>query len=250
MAQEGESVAKTGDDVSPLPSAIMSASEYLRIHANAPPSKLRNLIKTRIFPRDDVNYLKRLVGDIGHMEYVFRFLWYDGPKPVSYFEEWDDTSTKLFNQFSCGSAEWNESPTRGESNWGSSTTYSSKRMTATSQSANEPQSSPARGSIKLKETRRPGRTWIEYCCYYNAHQCLQWIFREVVRNHLEKIKQEQEKLASENSKHGLHGSLSRQPNSRKLSKCGDGMYVINQLLGYPSRCYCATNYVAVGKFFV
>ena len=65
-----------------LPSKTMTTAEYLRIHANASPSKLRSIIKDSIFVHDDVAYLKRLVKDVGGMDYVFRFLWYDGPIPT------------------------------------------------------------------------------------------------------------------------------------------------------------------------
>ncbi|KAL7508464.1 hypothetical protein ACHAXN_005501 [Cyclotella atomus] len=235
-------VEDSEEGVKPLPSAVMSTPEYIRIHANAPPSTLRHIIKTQIFPSDDVNYLKRLVGDIGNLEYVFRFLWFDGPKPTSYSDEWDDTNVK-YPQCGSGAAAWNESPTRGETNWGSSTYSSARRRAATdaSRSTIEAQQPSVRSS--KKGANRSGRTWIQYCCYYNAHQCLQWIFREVVRKHLDNLNREHENQASAISERGLHGSLARQTNSRKLSV--EPMHIIYQLLEYPSHCYCATNYVAV-----
>lgn len=233
------------DEAIPLPSATMSTAEYVRIHANIPPSKLREIIKKQVFPRDDVEYLKRIVGDIGDLEYVFRFLWWDGPKATS-FDEWDDTPINFPQSRTC-TAGWNESPTRGETNWGSSAYHGSRRRAATdtSRSTNEAQLPSVHSSSKFKDANRRGRTWIQYCCYYNAHQCLQWIFHEIVRNHLQKFNREQERQLSASSEHGLQGSLTRQTNSRKLSKEGDGVHIIHQVLEYPSHCYSATNYVAV-----
>ena len=61
----------------------MTTAQYMRAHLNAPPSKLRSFIKKQIFVHDDVDYLKKLVKDIGGFDYVFRFLWYDGPVPTA-----------------------------------------------------------------------------------------------------------------------------------------------------------------------
>ena len=232
LSSHRDDVISTGTTpAEPLPSAAMTTPEYLRVHANAPPSKLREIIKNQIFPRDDVNYLKRLVGDIGKMEYVYRFLWYDGPKPVSSVE-WNDTYVKSSLP----------SVTRGESNWGSS--GAARKVAQTSPSANN-NKQPQSPMDRHPKARKSGRTWIQYCCYHNAHQCLQWIFHEVVKHHLEKVQQDQERI-QQNAEHALYGSLQRQYPSRQLSKEGDLLYIIKQLLEYPSHCYCATNYVAVG----
>ena len=201
-------------------------------------------MKKHIFPNDDVNYLKRLVGDIG-MEYVFRFLWYDGPKPTSYFDEWDDTLVKSFPPRSVAIDGWNESPTRGESNWGSATYSSRKAASAVDQSRGDSPKAPEREIKKAKDAKRSGRTWIQYCCATNAHQCLHWIFREIVTSRLKIVNEELERQMATNKER--RGSLTRQSNSRKLRKEGDMMYIIKEMLEYPSHCYCATNYVAVGE---
>ena len=165
------------------PSEKMTTTTYLRIHANTSPSKLRNIIKNQIFFNDDVQYLKRLVKDVGGMDYAFRFLWYDGPVPVS---------------------------PNGK----------------TSQSGTAVQC---------------GRTWIQYCCFYNAHQCLRWIFKEITRNHLCK-EQQYRKL-----------ELDQTSNTREDAKDIDEghrvvLNIIKNLLEFPSISYCGTNYVAVGAY--
>lgn len=57
-----------------------AAAEYIRLHANAPPNKLREVVFLRIIPSDDVDYLKKLVRDVGGLGYAFKFLWCDNSK--------------------------------------------------------------------------------------------------------------------------------------------------------------------------
>lgn len=162
----------------------MTTAQYMRAHLNAPPSKLRSFIKNQIFVHDDVDYLKKLVTDIGGFDYVFRFLWFDGPVPAA-----DDTSS---------------------------------------------------ASVGVAETKkkRVGRTWIQYCCYWNAHKCLLWIFDEIIRNHLQKQKNYNLRQMSMSSmdqwEHSDEGITEEQP-----------FHIIQQLLQFPSISYCATHYVAV-----
>lgn len=193
--EEGEGcTAKTPMIHDPPPSPPSSPSEkmtktaYLRIHANASPSKLRNIIKNHIFFKDDVQYLKRLVKDVGGMDYVFRFLWYDGPVPVS--------------------------PNRKKTQSGSAVQY--------------------------------GRTWIQYCCFYNAHQCLRWIFKEITRNHMCKEQQYRKLELDQTSV-----DISSIADTREDAKDTDEghrvvLKIIKNLLEFPSISYCGTNYVAVG----
>mmetsp|Transcript_23771 Transcript_23771/g.42527 ORF Transcript_23771/g.42527 Transcript_23771/m.42527 type:complete len:765 (-) Transcript_23771:273-2567(-) len=195
---------------SDLPSKIMTTAQYLRIHANATPAKLSGIIKDLIFVHDDVDYLKRLVKDVGGMDYVFRFLWYDGPVPTA---------------------------TEG-------------------------------GGSKSDDGKLGGRTWIQYCCYHNAHQCLQWIFQEIVRNHLckERLyyqKRQHEQRLTEMSSITMN-SGSPDPDRQTDVSCmsnenvneshgddGDGgghrklVKIIRQLLEFPSASYCGTHYLAV-----
>ena len=229
----------------PLPYASMGESAYIRIHANASPSKLRDIVKKHIFPNDDVDYLKRLVGDVG-IEYVFHFLWYDCPKPTSYFDEWDEASFKSFPLRSGHVDGWNESPTRGESNWGSATYNTRKAASAAEKSRGGSAKESEKEAVRAKDTKRSGRSWIQYCCANNAHKCLRWIFRKIVTIRLKIVNEELERQMVTNGEHRC--SLTRQSNSRKLHKEGYMMYVIKEMLEYPSRCYCATNYVAVGKY--
>ena len=222
-------------------------AEYIRTFANAAPCKIRDIMKKQIITNDNVDYLKRLVNDI-HMEYVLRFLWYDGPKPESYFDEWDDVP--MTPPKSCsGVAGSVSSTTRGESNWGSS---ASRKVAATETSrGDEPMSETCEpDSTKARDTHKYGRTLIQYCCYYNAHHCFKWLLQEIVRNYVHKLNEEQEKQMIASSEHGRRGSMTRQTSSKKLTQEGDQMNIIKQLLEYPSRCYCATNYVAVGKNFL
>jgi len=162
---------------------------YLRFHANASPYKLRDIIKNQIFVNDDVQYLKRLVKDVGGMDYVFRFLWYDGLVPVS---------------------------------------------------NNGKKSQPVSAA-------QYGRTWIEYCCYYNAHQCLQWIFQEITKNHLCKAqqyrKQELDKKLADISSNTDTSTTDAKEIDEDHSKV---LNVIKNLLEFPSISYCGTNYVAIG----
>lgn len=130
----------------------MDMPTYLRIHSNASPSKLRSIIKSDILVNDNVDYLKRLVKDVGGMDYVFRFLWYDGLVPTVS----DDV------------------------------TESGLRM-----------------------SKGIGRTWIQYCCFYDAHRCLLWIFLTIGEEY------------------------------------GNQLSVVKNLLEFPSISYCGTNYVAI-----
>lgn len=168
---------------------------YLRFHANASPYKLRDVIKNQIFVNDDVQYLKRLVKDVGGMDYVFRFLWYDGPVPVS---------------------------------------HNGKKSQSVS-------------------AAQYGRTWIEYCCYYNAHQCLQWIFQEITRNHLCKEqqyrKQEMDKKLADISStdtFAIDETCCREDVKEIDEDHSKILNVIKNLLEFPSISYCGTNYVAIG----
>jgi ankyrin repeat protein len=130
----------------------MNLATYLRIHSNASPSKLRCIIKNDILVNDDVDYLKRLVKDMGGMDYVFRFLWYDGPVPTI-----SDDGTES----------------------------------------------------GLRMSKGIGRTWIQYCCFYNAYRCLLWIFQTIGQEY------------------------------------GNQQSIIKNLLEFPSISYCGTNYVAI-----
>ncbi|KAL9188587.1 hypothetical protein ACHAXT_006965 [Thalassiosira profunda] len=191
----------------------MTTAQYLRVHANASPSKLRDIVKNVIFVHDDVDYLKRLVGDAGGMDYVFRFLWYDGAVPT----DADDAE-------------------------------------------------PGDGAPR-RQRAQSGRSWIEHCCYRNAHQCLRWLFGEVVRNHLRKEREHRERLQEEGEQRHISDMSSitsaseRQPSTTDKSEgndcrdddgknsVGEGeqglVKIIQQLLEYPSASYCGANYVAV-----
>ena len=222
----------------------MSTAEYLRIHANAPPSKLRTIINKQIFVHDDVDYLKRLVKDLGGMDYVFRFLWYDGPVPHSRWNAVVD---------SC----------RGGASG------SSERQST--------QSQPSVSDEEATRAKQYGRTWIQYCCFHNAHQCLQWIFQEIVRNHLNKEQEYHRKQEHHRqlSSQGLTdvSSVTLETNSERQTDTttrstetssrrekdqedeeDDGYgeqqkltKIIKQLLEFPSASYCGTNYMAVGE---
>jgi len=227
-----------------LPSKIMTTAQYLRIHANATPAKLRGIIKELIFVHDDVAYLKRLVRDVGGMDYVFRFLWYDGPVPTG--------------------------------GGGGASGSGSRRNGASSA-----RSSRGAGSTNKNNTipRNSGRTWIEYCCYHNAHRCLRWIFQEIVRNHLCKtqlIQKQQWKasLATDMSTISADADNSNECHMDMADISGISIDVVDdydcrrnedeeddanvrvelnqkmvkiirQLLGFPSLEYCGTNYLAV-----
>lgn len=58
----------------------LTNAEYIRLHANAPPNKLREVVFVRILPSDDVDYLKKLVRDVGGLGYAFKFFWCDNSK--------------------------------------------------------------------------------------------------------------------------------------------------------------------------
>jgi ankyrin repeat protein len=185
---------------SPLPSSCITRAQYLREHLNAPPSKLRDFIKNTIFVNDDVDYLKRLVKDIGGMDYVFRFLWYDGPVPTA----------------SSSGAAAEPADTTGETS-----------------------------DCNNNETNmRVGRTWIQYCCYWNAHQCLKWIFQEIIRDYLHKKRQNQRQSTT-----SINSSIAEDEEdgikSNESSEEEQLLSVIQQLLKFPSASYCGTNYVAV-----
>jgi len=190
----------------------MTTAQYLRLHANATPGKLRRIIKEIIFVHDDVDYLKRLVRDVGGMDYVFRFLWYDGPVPT----ERSGTAATASEDGKCGC-----------------------------------------GAAAAPATTH-GRTWIQYCCYHNAHRCLQWIFQEIVRNHLHKEHQhlkENEKddqritdVSSVTMKQSDDSSI-RNAND-VLASHDDGDHkklvkIIQKLLEFPSASYCGSHYMAV-----
>lgn len=197
----------------------MTTAQYMRAHLNAPPSKLRSFIKKHIFVHDDVDYLKKLVTDIGGFDYVFRFLWFDGPVPAA-----DDTSSA-----SVGVA---AGPTDGtdESSIGSNPCCETKK-------------------------KRVGRTWIQYCCYWNAHKCLLWIFDEIIRNHSQKKKNynlhqmsmtsmdQWQQPRSQQSETVTPDELSRGPDESIVEE--QPFHIIQQLLQFPSISYCATHYVAV-----
>jgi len=183
---------------SDLPSKIMTSAQYLRIHANATPAKLRGIVKDLIFVHDDVAYLKRLVRDLGGMDYVLRFLWYDGPVPTA----------------------------------------------------------DAGGTVGREA--RSGRTWIEYCCYHNAHECLQWTFQEIVRNHLGKQQLYQRNqwkqtlsdmsaiTADSDLKTAIGGiNIEDADDTRDDGDQTKPAKIIQQLLQFPSLSYCGTNYMAV-----
>ena len=180
---------------SPPPSrCITSRAQYIREHLNASPSKLRDFIKNTILVNDDVEYLKKLVKDIGGMDYVFRFLWYDGPVPTV-----------------CSSA-----------------------------AATEPVNNTGESSdCNYEANKRVGRTWIQYCCYWNAHQCLQWIFQEIVHNHRLQKKHLNQRRSSLTSIEEL-----QQPPD-ECSEEEQQLKTIQQLLEFPSTSYCGANYVAV-----
>ncbi len=203
----------------------MTTAEYLRIHANASPAKLRDVVKSKIFVVDDVEYLKRLVNDIG-MEYVFRFLWYDG-SPSTY------PSSR--SKDSSGTPSKHESV--GENG-------SSKRESNAS--------SISRGSSPFSKYQesiiRRGRTWIEYCCFYNAHKCLQWIFREIIIHYRRQSKQlqilrSQQESETSDSDNEYFAEVNKADEEDSLPD----VEIIRQLLESPSSAYCGSNYVAVGE---
>jgi len=150
LLNEDDAPCAIGDEASFLKK--MDMPTYLRIHSNASPSKLRSIIKSDILVNDDVDYLKRLVKDVGGMDYVFRFLWYDGPVPTVS----DDVTES-----------------------------------------------------GLRISKGIGRTWIQYCCFNNAHRCLLWIFQTIGEEY------------------------------------GNQQSIIKNLLEFPSISYCGTNYVAI-----
>eukprot|EP00571_Detonula_confervacea_P014867 CAMPEP_0172302352 /NCGR_PEP_ID=MMETSP1058-20130122/4059_1 /TAXON_ID=83371 /ORGANISM="Detonula confervacea, Strain CCMP 353" /LENGTH=728 /DNA_ID=CAMNT_0013012787 /DNA_START=267 /DNA_END=2453 /DNA_ORIENTATION=- len=215
----------------------MTTAQYIRIHANASPSKLRNIIKNQIFLHDDVVYLKRLVKDVGGMDYVFRFLWYDGPVPTEDSGRWSAAVE------SCSGGE-----KQSQSN------------------SNVPKSVGDNTSSNVGSSTKEatfGRTWIQYCCYHNAHQCLQWIFQEIVRNHLrkqqqyEKQQQEQrlaEVLSTTMGSSDRHTDISGMNNDTGCREDGTEddtgdhrnlVKIIKHLLEFPSVSYCGTHYFAV-----
>lgn len=203
----------------------MTNAEFLRIHSNASPAKLRDIVKNKIFVADDVEYLKRLVNDIG-MDYVFRFLWYDGCPSASLSSRWKDSSGEASKQESVGEK-------------GSST----RESNASSISGG---SSPF---LKYQESIiRRGRTWVEYCCFYNAHKCLLWIFREIIlhyrqqKNQLQMLKRKQK---SENSDSDVEYLAEADGIDEEDNLCD--VEIIRRLLESPSATYCGTNYVAVGE---
>lgn len=174
---------------------MLTRAQYMREHLNASPSKMRDFIKNTIFVNDDVEYLKRLVNDIGGMDYVFRFLWYDGIAPT-------------INH-------------RGSAGVEHAETFTGK-------------------SSSDKTHTKIGRTWIQYCCYWNAYLCLKWIFQEVSRYHLQKKKQLNQKQSSKTSLYPdpiVEDHLSEEED--ELQK------IIQQLVQFPSASYCGTHYVAV-----
>jgi hypothetical protein len=131
------------------------------------------------------------------MDYGFRFLWYDGPVPVS--------------------------PDSKTSQSGSPAQY--------------------------------GRTWIQYCCFYNAHQCLRWIFKEITRNHL--CKEQQYRKLELDQRLADISSISNTTTINDETCCREDakeideghrvvLKIIKNLLEFPSISYCGTNYVAVG----
>lgn len=162
----------------------------MREHLNASPSKLRNFIQNTIFVNDDVDYLKRLVKDVGGMDYVFRFLWCDGIIPT----ESKSVSTDV-----------------------------------------EPVDTTVQFSYDKSNTR-VGRTWIQYCCYFNAYQCLKWIFEEIVRHHLQK-KQQNERQSSISSYQEFQ--------LQQSGPIAEDHQVIPQLVHFPSASYCGSHYVAI-----
>ena len=214
------------------PFRVMNTAEYLRIHANAHPSKLRHIVKNKIFLTDNVEYLKRLVNDIG-MDYVFRFLWYDGSAP---------SEASQWNNATVGSA--------------------SKHNSSSSMPGNNASSvrGPRDSSVKLPtstytenggggSSSQRGRTWIQYCCYYNAHKCLQWIFGEIIRNYLHQQQQERhlsmdEKMGNDNVEGNQQHSNVKDEEEEQIV---DEVEIIRQLLESPLPNYCGTNYVAVGE---
>jgi ankyrin repeat protein len=177
----------------------------MREHLNASPCKLRTFIKNQIFVNDDVDYLKRLVSDIGGMDYVFRFLWYDGPVPATI---------------------------------------------TPNAAASRPEDATEATSFGNHENnrKRVGRTWIQYCCYWNAHKCLQWIFEEIIRNHLHKKHQHQ--LESSLTSIDQQGEIVDDEHyyditTEENSEEQQNLKIIQQLLEFPSTSYCGANYVAV-----
>lgn len=214
----------------------MTTAEYLRIHANASPAKLRNIIKNQIFVHDDVHYLKRLVKDLGGMDYVFRFLWYDGHVPTQ--DDVSGGSGRSGIESCAGNCGGKQSrvPKSVEGNSNSNSRESTKRATY-------------------------GRTWIQYCCYHNAHQCLQWIFQAIVRNHLSKQQQYQKRRQLQQRLTDV-SSVTMSGSERPTDASGsskddkddydDGSQthlekIIKELLEFPSASYCGTHYVAVGE---
>lgn len=174
-------------------------AKYMREHLNASPSKLRDFIKNTIFVNDDVDYLKRLVKDIGGMDYVFRFLWYDGIVP---------------NTSSRGIADAEPVVKKAETSSGKTSCD--------------------------KTHTKIGRTWIQYCCYWNAHLCLTWIFQEVSRYHLQKKQQHQSQ--SPTTYPIAEDHLSNNETSEEEDEL---QKIVQQLVQFPSASYCGTYYVAV-----
>lgn len=188
----------------------MTTAQYMRAHLNSPPYKLRSFIKNQIFVHDDVDYLKKLVTDIGGFDYVFRFLWYDGPVPAA-----DDTSSATVG-VTAGPTDGTE-----ESSIGSNPCCETKN-------------------------KRVGRTWIQYCCYWDAHKCLLWIFDEIIRNHLQKQKSYNLRQMSMSSMDRWQQPIDehfRGPDESIVEE--QPVHIIQQLVQFPSVSYCATHYVAV-----
>ncbi|KAL7554013.1 hypothetical protein ACHAWF_017386 [Thalassiosira exigua] len=189
----------------------MTDAQYVRIHANASPSKLRAIIRDLIFVYDDVAYLDRLASDLGGMDYVFRHLWRDGPAPCSRGEGTGDDDGGGF-------------------------------------------------------PHGHGRSWIQQCCYRNAHRCLRWIFREVARNHLVKrrwyelerreqmereVRREREEESEEPRRPSSASSATTDRTTDAGGPRGGGggdenlVEIVRRLLEYPSASYCGIHYMAI-----
>lgn len=210
-----------------LPSKIMTTAQYLRIHANATPAKLRGIVRDLIFPHDDAAYLKRLVRDVGGMDYVFRHLWYDGPAPPPSAN--DDG----------GGGGRGGGSTGGRGGGDSGVVF--------------------------------GRTWIEYCCHRDAHECLRWILEEIVRNHASKTREARRRrwkdgLRADYPSQGADDDddgdrsttmmdvdgISFESEERDESRNDvvrdrneNTVGIVRQLLEYHSLSYCGTHYVAM-----
>ncbi|KAL7540350.1 hypothetical protein ACHAXR_010843 [Thalassiosira sp. AJA248-18] len=233
-----------------LPSKTMTTAQYLRIHANASPAKLRAIIKELIFVHDDVDYLKRLVKDVGGMEYVYRFLWYDGPVPK------DDN---------VGFASGADSSTNTRTEGGKqSQSNNVPKSVGCGQNSN---SISKAGSSSKVVAKQYGRSWIQYCCYHDAHECLQWIFQEIVHNHLCKLRTYQEEQRLHQQRITAISSATMSTSERQTDVSGltdnekeggredhaeDGrgeipslVKIVQQLLEFPSSSYCGINYMAV-----